>query len=100
MDYDQLSIIEDLTNYNWININSISFWNIKSTKNKDFTIFKLPITINLTSPNFDILNNYIKYLELDINKNNLYIIKNINYDMVKYNKTQHVTINLETIFYK
>ncbi len=105
MEYDQAAILKDLINISYMNIiyakiNSISFGKPEKEAIGKYTIIKVPLTINILTPNYNSTKNLIFQLENNTKLENLYNIKNLKYDIVKSWQPQNMTLNLEVIYYK
>lgn len=103
MDFNQKQIIDDFYTYivsknRWF-LKSISFWNIKNM----WEYYILDLTLNIVFSNYDKFIEFLNTLENKISKDeikNLYIIQNVNYNILKSNEEQEVTVNLLLYYYK
>jgi hypothetical protein len=81
-------------------INSISFWSPKSIENQ---LYSIPIKIQATFANKDLLLMFIENVDKNVLENKeyriLYKIDEINYNIMEYYQEQNVDINLNAFYY-
>jgi len=102
MDYNQKRILSDILFYlEWRGqLDIVSFGNVRKLS-KTKQIYSLPITLWVTFKNYKQLLNFLDAVENKVNTSrDLFVIKNLNYDILNPNKPQYVTLNTDVLFYK
>ena len=104
MDYNQKEVLSDILTFlqNRGSLNVVSFWSL--TKIKWISnVYVLPLTLNVDFSSYNKFIDFLKTVEKKVypqKVKNLYLIKNVSYDILEYNKPQTVTVNMDLYFYK
>lgn len=105
MDYDQALILKNINEYlldfQWSDLNIVSFSNVVKSNSHE-NMYTLPITLNITVKNLDWLIDFLKNVEESVGVEYpvLYEIEAINYDIVKSDEEQSISVNLLAYFIK
>jgi hypothetical protein len=103
MDYDQKKLIKDIIYYlqNRGQLNIINFGDVKQLpKVKD--VYVVPITLSVDFQNYRKFLDFLDTIENKVNlsERDLFIIKNLSYNILKYKEPQTITINMDALFYR
>lgn len=109
MEFNQKLLLQSISDYllitkwwnaNW-ELNIVSF-GMPSQINMDYSLYRLPISLNIDFENEKKLLLFLKNVEdlVNVELPVLYKVNSINYDIVNYDKPQSVSVSMEAYFYK